>query len=280
VPFGFFGRPRPGMLDNMCQRKRCVKGLARFFIVATISCMNAIKAALTATVIILAGCSGSAFSTETATPMDDAGGDAAVKMDGDDAGMHIVATDADAGETSTADAAMEAAMHTDAAPDAPVSACTCGDAGASCFYSVNEPPSGYGAPYPVTTVVLTPSTPTATFTATVAGLPQPYHDPALYDLDLSTFVNGGTIYIQGQVGDGSCSVSSYLMAQCGETSTAGSFPSTPLEQIGGVAASSAWMFPSYQFPAGTTVLHFGTEGSWGNPAGSMNTNKVTVLVQP
>jgi len=251
-----------------------------------------VKTVVAVSAILLAGCGGSAFSMGTEL-VDDAGeaGDVVARVDADDAGMQVVTTDADAGKMPM-DAALEAqvdadagetpeaATHADAAPDAHVSACTCGDAGTSCFYSVSEPPSGYGAPYPVTTVVLTPSAPTATFTATVAGLPQPYHDPVLYDLDLSTFVNGGTIYIQGQVGDGSCSVSSYLMAQCGEISTTGSFPSTPLEQIGGVAASSAWTFPSYQFPAGTIVLHFGTEGAWGFPAGSTNTNKVTVLVQP
>ena len=265
----------------MCQRKRCVKTLAWCFIVATISCMDAIKTALTATVIMLAGCSGSAFSTETA---DDADGDIVAKTDGDDAEKHDVATDAGAGEAASPDgdvaridAASEAATLSDAAPDANVPACTCGDAGTSCFYSVSEPPSGYGAPYPVTTVVLTPGAPTATFTATVAGLPQPYHDPVLYDLDLSTFVNGGTIYIQGQVGDGSCSVSSYLMAQCGELSTAGSFQSTPLEELNTINA--AWTFPSYLFPAGTTVLHFGTEGGWDNATDTTNTNKVTVLAQ-
>ncbi len=130
----------------------------------------------------------------------------------------------------------------------------------------------------MTTVVLTPGAPTATFTATVAGLPQPYHDPALYDLDLSAFANGGTLYISGQVGDGSCSVSSYLMAQCGEVSASGSFPSPQLEFVN--TDNSAWTFPSYTFPAGTTVLHFGAEGGWNFPAGSTNTNKVTVLVQP
>jgi hypothetical protein len=131
----------------------------------------------------------------------------------------------------------------------------------------------------VTTVVFTSSKLTATFTASVVGVPQPYHDAAWYDLDVSAFPDGGTLYIQGQVGDGSSTVSSYLMAQCGTVSTSGSFPSTPVESSGG-AIDSPWTFPSYQFPAGTTVLHFGTEGSWGNPAGSMNTNKVTALVQP
>ena len=266
----------------MCQRKRYVKGLASPIIVATISCMDTIKTALTVTVIMLAGCSGSAFSTETA---DDADGDIVAKTDGDDAEKHDVATDAGAGEAASPDgdvaridAASEAATLSDAAPDANVPACTCGDAGTSCFYSVSEPPSGYGAPYPVTTVVLTPGAPTATFTATVAGLPQPYHDPVLYDLDLSAFANGGTLYISGQVGDGSCSVSSYLMAQCGEVSASGSFPSPQLEFVN--TDNSAWTFPSYTFPAGTTVLHFGAEGGWNFPAGSTNTNKVTVLVQP
>jgi len=240
--------------------------------------------------ILLAGCGGSAFSLGTEL-VDDAGGtgDVVARVDADDAGMQVVTTDADAGKMPM-DAALEAqvdadagetpeaATHADAAPDAHVSACTCGDAGTSCFYSVSEPPSGYGAPYPVTTVVLTPSTSTATFTATVAGLPQPYHDPALYDLDLSAFANGGTLYISGQVGDGSCSVSSYLMAQCGEVSASGSFPSPQLEFVN--TDNSAWTFPSYQFPAGTIVLHFGAEGGWGFPAGSTNTNKVTVLVQP
>ena len=264
----------------MCQRKRCVKTLAWCFIVATISCMDAIKTTLTATVIMLAGCSGSAFSTETA---DDADGDIVAKTDGDDAEKHDVATDAGAGEAASPDgdvaridAASEAATLSDAAPDANVPACTCGDAGTSCFYSVSEPPSGYGAPYPVTTVVLTPGAPTATFTATVAGLPQPYHDPVLYDLDLSTFVNGGTIYIQGQVGDGDSTVSSVLMAQCEEPSSTGNF--TYLQGYGMMVGN--WTFPSQQFPAGTAVLHFGTEGTQSSPTGSTNTNKVTVMVQP
>jgi hypothetical protein len=224
---------------------------------------------LAAAVVVLAGCGGASFSMET-EPM----GDAVAKTDGD-------ATDADAGESMPqADAAQEATTKTDTGvADTGAPSCTCGDAGSSCFYSVDEPASGYGAPYPVTTVTLTPNKPTATFTATVTTEPQPYHNVVWYDLDLSTFANGGTLYISGQVGDGSCSASSYLMAQCGVVSTAGSFPSTPLESNGGVI-DSVWMFPSYPFSAGTTVLHFGTEGGWGDPAGSTNTNKVTVLVQP
>jgi hypothetical protein len=239
--------------------------------------MDAIKTALTATAIVLTGCSGSAFSTGTDFTNDDAGGagDVAVKVDGNDA-EQIVATDADAGEAAASDAAPEASMRVDAAPDAPASACTCGDAGSSCFYSVSEPPSGYGVPYPVTTVVLTPSAPTATFTATVVSPPQPYHNSVLYDLDLSAFTKGGTLYINGQVDDAGCTVSEYLLAQCETVPPTGSF--TYLESYGN--AIGAWTFPSYQFPVGTTVLHFGTEGSWGNTTSATNTNKVTVLVQP
>ena len=118
VPFGFFGRPRPGMLNNVCQRKRFVKGLARCFIVATISCMDAIKTALTATVIVLAGCSGSAFSAEEVAPTYDASGDVAPKTDGDDAGTHDVATDTDAGkpEASPPEAGSTPEAGLDAAP--------------------------------------------------------------------------------------------------------------------------------------------------------------------
>ena len=273
VPFGFFGRPRPATADNMCQRKRSVKGLASPIIVATISCMDTIKTALTVTVIILTGCSGAAFSAGTEFANDaGSGGDVATKLDGNDAGTQVVATDADAGET---DAAPETTLA-DAATDAPVSACTCGDAGSSCFYSVSKPPSGYGPPYPVTTVVLTPSAPTATFTASVTAVPMPYQNLAWYDLDLSTFVNGGTIYIQGQVGDGDSTVSSVLMAQCEEPSSTGNF--TYLQGYGMMVGN--WTFPSQQFPAGTAVLHFGTEGTQSSPTGSTNTNKVTVMVQP
>ncbi len=227
--------------------------------------------------ILLAGCGGSAFSLGTEF-VDDAGeaGDVVARVDADDAGTQVVTTDADAGEAATSDAAPEVSMRADAAPDAPVPACTCGDAGASCFYSVDEPASGYGAPYPVTTVALTPSAPTATFTASVMAVPMPYHDSVWYDLDISSFPNGGNMYIQGQVSDAGCTVSEYLIAQCDATPITGS---TPYLEGSGNAVGS-WTFPSYQFPAGTTVLHFGTEGSWGNPAGSTNTNKVTVLVQP
>jgi len=238
-------------------------------------CMDAIKVLV---LISLTGCSGSAFSTGTDFTNDDAGGagDVVVKVDGNDAGTQVVATDADAGETATPDAATEAAVQVDAATDAPVPTCTCGDAGASCFYSVSKPPSGYGPPYPVTTVVLTPSAPTATFTASVTAVPMPYQNLAWYDLDLSTFVNGGTIYIQGQVGDGDSTVSSVLMAQCEEPSSTGNF--TYLQGYGMMVGN--WTFPSQQFPAGTAVLHFGTEGTQSSPTGSTNTNKVTVMVQP
>ncbi len=224
-----------------------------------------LKMMLAAAVVVLAGCGGASFSMET-EPTNDVGGDAIAKdaKGGDDAETHVIATDADA--------------SMDASPDADP-ACACGDAGSSCFYSVDEPPSGYGPPYQVTTVMLTPSAPSVTFTASVSAVPQPYHNAAWYDLDVSVFIHGGTLYVSGQVGDGDAAVSSYLMAQCGEASAAGSFPSSLLESNGSVI-DSPWTFPSYQFPAGTTVLHFGTEGSWGNPAGSTNTNKVTVLVQP
>lgn len=236
------------------------------------------------TLVALTGCGGSAFSLGPDFADDSGVGEDVAKLDGNDAGTQTDAdaskpppdasqtvTDADAGEM------LEAAMREDSAPDAPVSACTCDDAGSSCFYSVSEPPSGYGVPYLVTTVKLTPSSPTATFTATVASEPQPYHNIVWYDLDLGEFVNGGTIYIQGQVGDGSCSASSYLMTQCGIASGSGSFPF--VEGIGGVI-NGTWTFPSYQFPADTTVLHFGTEGGWSTATNTTNTNKVTVLVQP
>ena len=91
--------------------------------------------------------------------------------------------------------------------------------------SVAEPPSGYGPPYPVTTLVLTPSSPTTTFAVSITSPPpMPYHDPVWYDLDLSAFVNGGTLYINGYIGD-SCTVSAFLIAQCEMTSPTGSFPS-------------------------------------------------------
>jgi hypothetical protein len=222
--------------------------------------------------MVLVGCGGSAFSVGEG---DDGGGDVVVRGDGDDAGMHVVVpeagTEAGEAETSPPDATPEATPQ-----EAAATSCTCGDA-SSCFYSASEPASGYGTPYPVTTVVLTPSAPGATFTASVEAIPQPYHNSAWYDLDLSAFANGGTLYINGQVGDGSSTVSSYLLAQCVTMPPSGSTPS--LEINGGVI-DGAWTFPSYQFPAGTTVLHFGTEGSWGNVANAVNTNKVTVLVQP
>src|SRR5271165_1921989 len=158
--------------------------------------------------ILLAGCGGSAFSPET-VPADDS----SAKTDGDDAGVQVAtdavtsdATDAGAKEASSpdvgTDATPEAAPREDAAPEAATPTCTCGDAGTSCFYSVSEPPSGYGVPYPVTTLVLTPGAPSGTFTASVTAVPMPYHNVVWYDIDLGDFTNGGTIYIQGQVGDG------------------------------------------------------------------------------
>jgi hypothetical protein len=84
--------------------------------------MDAIKTALTATVIMLAGCSGSAFSTETA---DDAGGDIVAKTDGDDAETHDVATDTDAGkpEASPPEAGSTPEAGLDAAPEAAPPVC-------------------------------------------------------------------------------------------------------------------------------------------------------------
>ena len=239
--------------------------------------MDAIKTALTATVIVLAGCSGSAFSTEEMAPTDDAGGDVIAKTNGDDAGTHDVATDAGAGEAASPDVdVVRSDAGMEASPEAAAPACVCGDAGASCFYSVSEPPSGYGAPYPVTTVVLTPSAPTATFTASVGTVPMPYQNLVWYDLNVSSFVKGGTLYVRGQTGDGNSAVSSVLMAQCEEPSPTGNF--TYLQGYGMMIGD--WTFPSQQFPAGTTVLHFGTEGTQSSPVGSTNTNTVTVMVQP
>ena len=246
----------------MCQRKRCVKTLAWCFIVATISCMDAIKTALTATVIMLTGCSGSAFSTETA---DDADGDIVAKTDGDDAEKHDVATDAGAGEAASPDAD---AHHADATPEAASEAstptCTCGDAGSSCFYSVDEPPSGYGLPYPVTTLALTPgASRRLRLLRQLRACRSRITTLRVYDLDVSAFVSGGTLYIQGQKRRRKfCTVSSYLIAQCGVVSTTGSFPSTPLESSGGAVSSRVDVSQRPTFQAGTTVLHFGTEGSW------------------
>lgn len=113
----------------MCQRKRYVKGLARSFIVATISGeeTNMYVKMIAVSTILLAGCGGSAFSLGTEF-VDDAGeaGDVVARVDADDAGTQVVTTDADAGKTPDAapkvdagqvEAQAEAAPQADAAPE-------------------------------------------------------------------------------------------------------------------------------------------------------------------
>jgi hypothetical protein len=182
------------------------------------------------------------------------------------------------GPDSASDGRLDAA-DSDAAVEA--EACTC-SAGISCFYSVSEPPSGYGAPYPVATVVLTPTNPSATWTETVHTPPPPYYDWQWTDVDVSAFTFGGTLVVGATTGSG-CMVSTILAAQCPVTPDAG--PEW-LESAPNADAGSGWSFPAYAFGAGTDVLHIGSQGawqaSWCAPScvtGGTNTNTVTVSVQ-
>ena len=150
-------------------------------------------------------------------------------------------------------------------------ACSCG-AGVSCFYEVSPPPSTYGTPNPVTVLFLTPDDPSATIVPTITSPPVNEHNPVWYDVDVSAFPSGGTLVVAGQLGASGCTGSSFLTDQCQD------FP--PSYEVGAtnVDAGSAWNF-QYTFAAGTDVLHFGTEGSWNSPAGTTNTNTVTLQVQ-
>jgi hypothetical protein len=106
--------------------------------------------------------------------------------------------------------------------------------------------------------------------------PQPDHNSVWYDLNLTAFPNGGTITFQGQMGPSGCNGSSFLLAQC--ATWAPQEPTTPpLVLATNVPEGAMWSF-QYTFAAGTDVLHFGTEGSWGT-TGQTNTNAVTVSVQ-
>jgi hypothetical protein len=123
---------------------------------------------------------------------------------------------------------------------------------------------------------LTPSSPSATFTATITALPAPDHNLVWYDLDVAAFPKGGTLAFEGQVGPSGCEASSSFTDQCATVAPTGSTP--VLWYQANVPPGTAWSF-QYQFPPGTDVLHFGAEGNWSSPTGSTNTNTVTVSVQ-
>ena len=181
---------------------------------------------------------------------------------------------ADVAADAVMDAATDALQDQDSAPPP----CLRGDAGVSCFYGISEPASGYGAPYPVTRIVLTPAAPTETFTMTISTPPAPDYNMSWYDIDVSAFVHGGTLRINGTIGDGAagCSGSTVLESQCQQFPMTGPIPE--VEDQANVPPGGAWSFNDYMFAAGTTVLHLGSQGAWDSPAGSTNTNLVSVTV--
>ncbi len=243
----------------------------------------------------LAGCSGAAFSAaDKSAPDAEAPDSGGAEPDANDGGGEAEATtQPDAGHDAghdASDAAPTPEAGNDAAPDARpdadagLPACACGSL--SCWYSINEPASGSGPLYPVTTVVLTPSNKTAMVTASITTPAAPNHDAVWYDLDVSAFPSGGTLDMSGIMGATGTDGSTFLIAQCASFPTEGAFtPAAPATNVGNIAPGMTWSF-SYVFPAGTTVLHLGTEGSWYNPsicpncmAGATNTNTITVSVQ-
>lgn len=253
----------------------------------------------------LTGCGGNAFSAAERNASDAEPGDSggAESETGDAGGEAETTTHPDAGHDAApeaADAAPDAPNETtpesDAAPEATPDAhpeaeaglpiCSCGST--SCWYSINEPTSGSGAPYSVTTIVLTPSDTTAHVTATITTPPTPDHNAVWYDLDVSAFPSGATLSISGVMGSTGTDGSAFLITQCDVFPTSGAFtPAAPGANVGNVAPSATWSFTDYTFAAGTTVLHLGTEGSWYNAgicpnctAGATNTNMITVNVHP
>jgi hypothetical protein len=123
-------------------------------------------------------------------------------------------------------------------------------------------------------VALSPSTPTASFDATITSATRPNHDCVWYVLDVSAFASGGMLSVAGMNGSGGATSSTYLVSACSDVVGAG-FSS--LKNSSDVPPGQAWQW-TYAFPANSPPLYFGLEGGWGTP-GQTNTEAVTVSAQ-
>jgi hypothetical protein len=238
-------------------------------------------------VLVFVGCGGAAFSAGLLdTHNGDAGQlDAQAADDASQPGQDALSSTDGPGIPEAGPDALDASVdappeHPEAGHDAGPVACMCPtEAGAvSCWYSVDEPTPGAGAPQAVTTVILTPAAPSASFNVTITTPPTNEHDVAWVDLDVRRFTSGGTLHVSGKMGAGAAVGSNYLMPECGVFPPDNGPAWSVVEQSSNVPPGGAWSFGAYVFPAGTDVLHFGGEGSWG-VAGTMNTDAVTVSVQ-
>jgi hypothetical protein len=180
---------------------------------------------------------------------------------------------APAGEAGQADTGLEGAAS-DATADGrgadAYAPCTC-DGGGSCFYNQTAPGPVYGV---VAEVVLTPSNPTANFTAAIVGPGSGNHDSTWFDLNLSAFTSGGTISVTGTPSQ--CAASSFLVSECFVEPVSGGF--TAIRNDSDVPPGTMWGF-TYQFSP-VPVLHLGTECNWSTAFGATGTNAISISVTP
>jgi hypothetical protein len=233
--------------------------------------------------LLPAGCGGAAFSAGLIDGRDGGQLDAQAADDasqpGQDAPSNVDGSGIPEEGSDALDASVDAPPeHPEAGRDASV-ACVCPGA-VSCWYSIDEPSpvggSSAGPLRPVNTVVLTHAVPTSAWSEMIWTPPVNDYDWTWTDVDVSRFVNGGTITVSGVLGATGSTGTAILTAECPASVGAGPYW---LENEPNVIPGSAWTFPGYAFPAGTTVLHVGAQGSGASTAGTTNNMTITTSVQ-
>jgi hypothetical protein len=127
-----------------------------------------------------------------------------------------------------------------------------------------------------TLLVLTPAKPSLSFNADITAPGYDVQGFTKYDLDVSAFASGGTIRISGAMGSGVSAGSFDLFPACLVFPIVG----RPAGTLGGaydIPRLSPWAIRGHVFAAGEGLFHFGAEGNWFSPTGSMNT--VTVMIE-
>jgi hypothetical protein len=127
------------------------------------------------------------------------------------------------------------------------------------------------------TVTLTPAMSSQSFTASIVAPGSGNHSYTKYDIDVSAFVDGGTIKVNGVLAPGGCDGSFELFAAATPYPTTGPV-TTAVAYQKDVPNGTMWSF-QYVF-APTTLFHLGAEGNWFSVAGTPNKTSVIVSVGP
>jgi hypothetical protein len=128
-----------------------------------------------------------------------------------------------------------------------------------------------------TTMVLTPARPSASSTMEITAPGSGNHGYTLHHIDVTAFVNGGTLEIEVTVPPESATDASFDVFQPGTTPPAEGYSISTLAKAYDLGKGNSAKL-TYTFARGE-VFPFGGEGNWFSPQGNQGTARYTVTVR-